>query len=105
MRSLAAVLCSFVFYMPVCEALTVRGASSCGDWVAERDKKSIGTFGNEAWLLGYLSGIATVTNTSFLKGTDNPSLFLWMDNYCRENPLSDLSDGGSKLYLELSHKK
>jgi hypothetical protein len=94
-----------MLHVSICEAFTVRGASSCGDWVAEREKKSIGTFGNESWLVGYLSGIATVTNTSFFKGTDNASLFLWMDNYCKANPLSDISDGGSKLYLELSLKK
>lgn len=106
MRILSFVFCAFTVAVPMCEAATtVRGAASCGDWVVERANHGVGTFGNEAWLVGYLSGIATVTNTNFLKGTDNPSLFLWMDNFCKSNPLSDVSDGGAKLYLELSERK
>ena len=30
--------------------------------------------------------------------------FLWMDNYCRANPLKNVSDGASDLFLELQNK-
>jgi len=31
-------------------------------------------------------------------------IYLWMDNYCKANPLSFLSDGGDKLIFELIAK-
>lgn len=105
MRILPLIFGALAFAVPACKAaVTIRGTVSCGDWVTERTKHGVGAFGNEAWLVGYLSGIATVTNTNFLKGTDNASLFLWMDTYCRSSPLKDIDDGGSELYIELSKK-
>jgi hypothetical protein len=85
-------------------AVTIRGASSCGDWVQEQNKNSDWNT-NHTWLIGYLTGIAIGTNKDFLKGTDNPSIYLWMDNYCRQNPLKDMADGGLDLFFELKKQK
>lgn len=83
-------------------ALTIRGARSCGDWVQGRtaDRNTHA----EAWLVGYLSGRAAASGVDLLKGTDNPSLFLWMDNFCRAQPLKDIEDGASELVPELARK-
>ncbi len=83
-------------------ALTIRGARSCGDWVQGRtaDRNTHA----EAWLVGYLSGRAVASGVDLLKGTDNPSLFLWMDNFCRAQPLKDIEDGASELVPELTRK-
>lgn len=84
-------------------ALEVRGFRSCGKWISERaaSDSSYAT----TWLVGYMSGIAMGAEIDILAGTDNQSIYLWMDNYCRANPLKDTSDGGVELTIELMKKK
>ncbi len=82
--------------------IEVRGVRSCGEWVS--DNKTL-ALGNQTWLLGYLSGIAVATRKQILSGTDNQSIYLWVDNYCRANPLQSLSDAGADLYFELVKQK
>jgi hypothetical protein len=77
----------------------VQGGSSCGTWVSER-----GPY-HKGWLLGYLSGIAMGSAIDILGDTDYDSIYLWMDKYCRDNPLKKISDGGSDLALELVRNK
>ena len=83
--------------------VTVRGASSCGKWVEDRQNKT--DLYGRAWLLGFLSGLSSGAGADVLKGTDNKSLYLWLENYCRKNPLSDISDGGHDLFSELAKRK
>ena len=82
-----------------------RQAPSCGEWISHREKSDPLALGNTSWLLGYLSGQAVSRGTDFLSGTDNVSIYKWMDNYCRTNPLRDVSSGGNALAAELSGKK
>lgn len=84
------------------QSQTIRGARSCGKWVTERN----GIEGQSTtWLVGFLSGMAAASSKDVLNGTDNPSLFLWMDNYCKANPLMDIDDGGNALFIALAKKK
>jgi len=99
------VAATALFATASANAVSVRGDPSCGNWTEERPKKSISSLANEFWLLGFLSALAMETNRDFIKGTDNASLFQWMDSYCKENPLSYLSDGGYKLLGELRKRK
>lgn len=82
-------------------ALTVRGSRSCGNWVQDRTLGDHAGLPSRLWLLGYLSGVVAHSGKDVLKNADNASIYLWMDNYCKANPLSDISDGGSVLFLEL----
>ena len=59
----------------------------------------------KSWFLGYISGRASRSAQDSLKGTDNESIFLWLDKYCREHPLNDLDSGGIALELELTQMK
>ena len=81
-----------------------RQAPSCGEWIVHREKSDTLALGNASWLLGYLSGLSISGGKDYLAGTDNTSLYKWMDNYCRTNPLRDLSSGGNALAAELSRK-
>lgn len=81
-----------------------RQAPSCGEWIVHREKSDTLALGNASWLLGYLSGIAIGGGKDYLSGTDNSSIYRWMDNYCRKNPLRDLSSGGNALAAELAGK-
>lgn len=82
-----------------------RQAPSCGEWIVHREKSDTLALGNTSWLLGYLSGLAVSSGKDYLSGTDNASIYKWMDNYCRTNPLRDVSNGGNALAAELAKKK
>ena len=89
-------------------AVEIRGAASCGEWVEEHG--SIGKLTSdgvamETWLVGFLSGVVMHSGDDILRGADNASLFLWMTNYCKANPLNSLGKAGGKLYLELKEMK
>lgn len=84
------------------KTIEVRGIRSCGEWVSDREALALG---NQTWLVGYLSGLAVATNKQILSGTDNQSIYLWVDNYCRANPLRSLPDAGTALYFELVKQK
>lgn len=82
-----------------------RQVPSCGEWIVHREKSDTLALGNASWLLGYLSGLVTNSDKDFLSATDNASIYKWMDNYCRANPLRDLSNGGNALAAEFARKK
>ena len=83
---------------------SVLSPPQCGDWVKERKIGKSNSWQYEAWLAGYLSGLAVGNNTEFWKRGGNPlspeSVFLWMDNYCSANPLKRVDTGGFNLFLE-----
>jgi hypothetical protein len=85
-------------------AVTTMGAASCGEWVEARHNKDSPSASAlyEAWLVGDLNGLAVATQVDFLKDINIQSLFLWVDNYCKSNPLKDLSLAGFRLSLELT---
>ena len=87
-------------------AVTVMGFVSCGTWVDYKEKNNkVGIIAAERWLTGYLSGFSVAQDIDVLVDADLKSLSLWMDNYCRANPLDSISDGGLALFLELAKKK
>ncbi len=86
-----------------------RGSRSCRKWTEERvqaegqDKlNKMPILITKSWFLGYLSGRASRTSRDVLKGTDNESIFLWLDNYCSERPQQDLDSAGLALEQELT---
>jgi hypothetical protein len=81
-----------------------RQAPSCGEWIVHREKSDTLALGNASWLLGYLSGIAAGSGKDALAATENSAIYKWMDNYCRANPLRDVSSGGNALAAELARK-
>ncbi len=85
-------------------AVEMAGPMSCGVWI-EKQKNKINYNIGQAWLLGYLSGIAIISEKDILKGTDNLSLFLWIDNYCQKFPLRHTSNAGDALAIELAKQK
>jgi hypothetical protein len=82
-----------------------RLAPSCGEWIAHREKSSMLALGDTAWLRGYLAGMEVSSAKDYLAGIDNASIYRWMDNYCRSNPLRDVSSGAKSLAAELAGKK
>ena len=84
-------------------AIVVFGGSDCGQWVNQQSEF------RKTWLLGFLSGLNSgVVGTAGIKGDPLDKLnsadqaYVWMDNYCRANPLKKVSDGAHTLYRELN---
>ena len=80
------------------------GALPCGEWVEQR------TRGDHnmalAWVMGFMSSYNHYTyNGSKKNGTfgdiNHNSIALWMDNYCKANPLESVYGGSVKLIEEM----
>ena len=93
-------------WMPV-DAKTVesRGDRSCGVWITEGKAGTSARVITEAWLVGFLTGLVVATGIDALRGTDNESLYLWMDNFCQREPLKNIAHGGAELFNKLRMEK
>ena len=85
--------------------VTKFGEPNCGEWINERGNV------NGAWLVGYLSGVneafhyhnkQSVNVLRSLHSADQA--FLWMDKWCRDNPLDKVSLGAMILFGELAER-
>ena len=86
-------------------AVSVMGARSCGDWVKNaQDPNGWPVIVQNAWLGGFLSGKTLSSGVDVLKGQSAESLYLWVDKYCRNNPLDNSADAGEELFIELKKK-
>ena len=91
----------------------VRGDPDCTMWV--KPETHARELENRAWLIGFLSGLnmgfsiassATVgqRTAEFSFDGTNEKIFLWMDNYCRKNPLSSAMYGVGELMQDKDNK-
>jgi hypothetical protein len=73
------------------------GPPDCGEWFQHSSSR--------AWLAGYLSGINGSgfysDGTDFIEGVSGAQVFLWMDNFCKANPLNTVPQGANQLIREL----
>ena len=87
----------------------IRGTPDCGSWV--KPESNLSDLRQKAWLIGYLSGInigfriEKQRTFNYFSGVTNDQIFLWMDKYCKENPLSNLVSGSADLYIEMTKSK
>ena len=82
--------------------VTIIGNKDCGEWFKLE--------GPKVWLMGYLSGLNVMVaedkkNDPLGNLNSAEQAILWMDNYCKANPLTTVADGAQKLYIELAQKK
>lgn len=77
------------------------GDYDCGQWFTAARRPPA-----QAWLMGYLSGMneanAGTAKEVLHKLNSADQAFLWVDNYCKANPLQSVSDAAKALYKELS---
>jgi hypothetical protein len=78
---------------------------NCGDWVQQRTARASD---GEWYLVGLIDGIALGTHTEIWRAggirITGEQVFLWMDKYCRENPLSTVITGAFRLHEEQVRK-
>lgn len=85
-------------------AETVFGSKDCGEWIRSP------TDAKRQWLIGYMSGLSIMHTLNDRKSdplekiNSADQIYLWMDNYCRKNPLNRVTLGGVELFLELMGK-
>ena len=58
----------------------------------------------QAWVFGFLSGIAVMGGGDFLGPVDPKQVDRWMDQYCRKYPNNRIGEGASEFYLKNSEK-
>jgi len=91
----------------------VRGDPNCAMWV--KPETQAHQLENRAWLIGFLSGLnmgSSIASSStvgqrpaeFSFDSTNEQIFLWMDKYCRTNPLSSAMYGVGELMQERNKK-
>ena len=83
------------------------GTASCGEWTKVRaEKNSSSAFVSGAWVQGYLTAFNLYgpASNDITKGTDAEGVMAWVDNYCVQHPLDDLSTAADNLVVELSKR-
>jgi hypothetical protein len=80
-------------------------AKTCETWNQHIQADDSSAIVDEAWLIGYLSGISTSADIDFIKMIDTDSIKSWVDNYCQAHPLKLLEDAGQTLAQELMERK
>src|SRR5262245_46228783 len=75
------------------------GAASCGEWLAKKDNAEM-RFGQTQWLLGYVSGVGDGfdlfkpdDSAYLLERSDHNAMTMYIDNFCRDNPLKKVREG------------
>ena len=86
------------------------GAVSCGTYVKDKQEDGWGHQVNINWVLGFVTGgnverEMSGGNQDIGEGVAVASMALWLENYCRENPLKALSDATVILVEELKAKE
>ena len=68
--------------------------------------------GMELWLMGYLSGLNVQHDRAGLLPRDPldalnsaDQAFVWIDNFCKANPLQKLEGAASELFSELKERR
>ena len=96
----AAMLASLLVVSSLAESHMVvsRGATTCETWLAQRPRNSKAA---EAWLLGYLSGLAQERDRDLPNVMDDEAMFRWADDYCRSHPKATAAVVGVQLMSKL----
>ena len=100
MKVARLVLCAaLVSTTATAQGVTSFGTPDCGKWVNAPNLSMKG------WLIGFLTGANHMYATLSFDPLDQLSsvdqAFVWMDNYCKSNPLSNVGKGAIDLYDEL----
>lgn len=83
------------------QTVTTFGVPDCGQWLKQNSAV------RKAWLMGFLTGQSAAWDRFGQKGDPLGKLnsaeqaYVWMDNYCKTNPLNSVAEGGYELFSEL----
>lgn len=101
-KLLTALLITLMLSTPTfATGIVTFGQPDCGGWIKEPNNA------RKAWVLGFVSGLNSddIFKNALDKINSAEQIFLWMDNYCKANPLQRVGRGGQELMFELRQKK
>lgn len=77
------------------DAIMIRGAQTCGEWLKAREKDPQVAQIFEWWILGFIGGNNLAENYDFWTetGYGSDQVYYYIDKYCRDNPLSHIVPG------------
>ena len=86
------------------------GNDSCGSFVSVKQTKEADYYVYMHWVTGFITGGNVERgrnggNDSIGDGLDAEFIELWLENYCRANPLNDLDQAADALVNELISKE
>jgi hypothetical protein len=84
-------------------AIAGAGAFSCGKYAGQVAFRSPTIL----WMQGMLSGLNTaraIEKKPMFLLPDSDSIGLYLDKYCRDNPLSSIYEGGITLWVDVSRR-
>lgn len=88
-------------------ANTTFGNRQCTKWNEMRsmplgDTKQLMEVTYQAWVYGFLSGIAVMGGGDYLGPVEPKQIDRWMDQYCKKYPNNRIGEGASEFYLNNS---
>ena len=102
LRTTLAALALLLTTEAAAQGPTMSGKLDCAMWTNARTAKA--SESHERFLQGLLNGMARGSNIEFWKAKEDgltaDDVFQRMDNYCRQNPLSNAYDGAVILINE-----
>ena len=111
MRRQAYQLCLALAVIPLpdgAKAWIVLGAgpNSCGQWTQDKAANSNLRDLDVQWLLGFVSAYNFYESAKGdeTNGPDNQGLISWVDNYCAQHPLEQISTAAIELVTELTNR-
>ncbi|WP_024684376.1 hypothetical protein [Pseudomonas syringae] len=81
------------------------GNRSCGQFVSDTTNNRQMAVEYLSWTSGVATALSANNEVEYFKGTDTPSVLLWLQNYCRTNPLSQYVDATLDLLKELKKRQ
>lgn len=99
-----AILCTSASLVHAAGTVNFVGVRSCGEWFSNKSSYLLKS-NQESWLLGYLSGLASVTGKDFITGTENSTLFQWVDDFCRAKPIEEIDSAANEIARKLIGRK
>lgn len=70
---------------------------TCGQWTSDKAENGWQDIVNRAWVAGVLSGYNAARGGDVTRTTNGAGAFAWMDRYCAENPLDQISAATRRL--------
>jgi len=88
--------------------LAATNESTCGTFLSARDEAHRGQFARQnmykSWLMGFVTGydFGAPDTYDIAPAMDLDAMMLWVENYCRRNPLASFAQSAGALATQLA---